>query len=197
MSWDVVTFGSMQVPERSREEWLTTPLNRDEFPWLDELGGVDVTQDTPEALSVFLSELPLAPHQFFDLSSDSSLVTVQGYLSEEPWRDVCQALALLFSSAAGFGATGELTIFGYQGIRFGERIVLEHGRPTFRQLTQDELSEVERSRPFQLIDARIHQRFDALVGRPEVGGDRRGTGWMVHPFTGRRVRAVTSAVERP
>ncbi|MCU0700265.1 MAG: hypothetical protein MUC96_27470, partial [Myxococcaceae bacterium] len=97
MSWDVVTFGSFQVPELSREEWLTSPITRDEFPWLDELGGVETRHETPEALLTYLAELPLAPHQFFDVSADSSLVTAQGYLGEEPWRDVCQALALLFA----------------------------------------------------------------------------------------------------
>jgi hypothetical protein len=192
MSWDVVMFGSISVPERSREEWLTTPINRDEFPWLDELGGVDVPLETPEALLTFLSEVPLAPHQFFDVSADASLVTVQGYLAEEPWRDTCQALALLFASAAAYGATGELTMFGYQGIRFGERLSLANGQATFRQLTQGELGELERSRTFQCVNARIHQRFDSLVGRPDAPTDARRTTWMVHPFTGRKVRAAAN-----
>jgi hypothetical protein len=189
MSWDVVMFGSISVPQRNREEWLTTPINRDEFSWLDELGGIDTTLDTPEALLALLQDVPLAPHHFFDVSADSSLVTVQGYVSEEPYRDVCQPLALLFASAAGFGGAGELTSFGYQGIRFGERISLVNGSPIFRQLSHEALAEVERSKAFQFVDARIHQRFDALVGRPEAPKDARGTRWMVHPFTGRRVKA--------
>ncbi|MBL8935195.1 MAG: hypothetical protein JNM69_11630 [Archangium sp.] len=195
MSWDVVMFGSISVPERSREEWLTTPINRDEFPWLDEVGGVDVTHETPEALLAFLTDVPLAPHQFFDVSADSSLVTVQGYLSEEPYRDVCQALALLFASAAAFGGTGELSLFGYQGIRFGERLTLANGQATFRQATQEELGELERSKTFQCVNARIHQRFDTLVGRPEAPTDARRATWIVHPFTGRRVRAANEPTQ--
>lgn len=194
MSWDVVLFGSISVPERSREEWLTTPINRDEFPWLDELGGVDTTLETPEALLSLLGEVQLPPHLFFDVSGESSLVTVQGYLSEEPYRDVCQPLVLLFASAAAFGATGELTLFGYQGIRFGERLTLANGVVSFRQLTTDELGEVERSKTFQLINARVHQRFDILVGRPETSHDARRSGWAIHPFTGRKVRV---AAEQP
>ncbi|MDX2008639.1 MAG: hypothetical protein SFW67_00530 [Myxococcaceae bacterium] len=193
MSWDVVTFGSFQVPELSREEWLTSPITRDEFPWLDELGGVETRHETPEALLAYLAELPLAPHQFFDVSAESSLVTAQGYLGEEPWRDACQALALLFASSAGFGGTGELMVFGYQGIRFAERLSLAQGRATFRQLGHDELGEVERAAAFQCVNARIHQRFDALVGRPEAPLDARGATWIIHPFTGRRVRAASAA----
>ncbi|MBL8918385.1 MAG: hypothetical protein JNJ54_05960 [Myxococcaceae bacterium] len=189
MSWDVVMFGSISVPERSREEWLTAPINRDEFPWLDEVGGVDVPLETPEALLAFLADAALAPHQFFDVAADSSLVTVQGYLSEEPWRDVCQALVLLFASAGAFGGHGELTVFGYQGIRFGERVTLANGQVSYRQLSLDELGEVERSKTFSCLNARIHQRFDTLVGRPEAPTDARRATWIVHPFTGRRVRA--------
>ncbi len=192
MSWDVVTFGSLSMPERNREDWLTTPFTRDEFPWLDDVGGVDTPLDVPEALLTFLSEVPLAPHQFFDVFADSSLVTVQGYLSEEPWRDVCQPLALLFGSAAAFGATGDLTLFGYQGIRFGERLTLANGRATFRQLASQELAELERSKAYACLDARVHERFDALVGRPEAPSDAPGTTWIVHPFTGRRVRAAAA-----
>lgn len=192
MSWDVVMFGSISVPERSREEWLTTPINRDEFPWLDEVGGVDVSLDTPEALLAFLGEVTLAPHHFFDVTADSSLVTVQGYLGEEPYRDVCQALVLLFASAGAFGGQGELTIFGYQGIRFGERVSLANGNVTYRQLSLEELGEVERSRAFACVNARVHQRFDALVGRPTAPVDARRATWMVHPFTGRRVRTVVA-----
>ncbi|MDP3232923.1 MAG: hypothetical protein Q8S33_35390 [Myxococcales bacterium] len=195
MSWDVLMFGSITVPECNREEWLTTPINRDEFPWLDELGGVDTSLETPEALLSFLSEAVLAPHHFFDVSADSSLMTVQGYVGEEPYRDLCQALVLLFGSAAGFGGTGELTLFGYQGIRFGERITLANGHATFRQLTQDTLGEIERSKTFQCLDARVHQRFDSLVGRPPAPHDARGATWMVHPFTGRRVRTIRPAVD--
>lgn len=195
MSWDVVMFGSISVPERNREEWLTTPINRDEFAWLDEVGGVDVTLETPEALLAYLQDVPLAPHHFFDVSADSSLVTVQGYLGEDPYRDVCQALALLFASAAAFGGTGELTTFGYQGIRFGERLSLAQGHPVHRQLSHDELAELERSKAFHFVDARVHQRFDALVGRPEAPRDARGSRWMVHPFTGRKVK--TAATDRP
>lgn len=190
MSWDVVLYGSFQIPELSREEWLTTPVTRDEFPWLEELGGLETRHDSPEALLAYLAEVPLSPHQFFDVSAESSLVTVQGYLGEEPYRDVCQALALLFASSAGFGGVGELLVFGYQGIRFAERVSLAKGRASFRQLGQDELGEVERAAAFRCVNARIHQRFDALVGRPDTPPDARGTTWMVHPFTGRRVRAL-------
>ena len=44
-------FGSISVPERSREEWLTAPINRDEFPWLDEVRERHATLDTPSSRS--------------------------------------------------------------------------------------------------------------------------------------------------
>lgn len=192
MSWDVLTFGSITVPECNREEWLSTPINRDELPWLDEVDGVETTLESPEAMLAFLGELVLAPHHFFDVSADSSLVTVQGYVGEEPYRELCQPLVLLFASAAGFGGTGELTLFGYQGIRFAERLVLANGQATWRQLTQDAFGEIERSKTFECLDARVHQRFDALVGRPTAPSDARKARWIVHPFTGRRVRAAAT-----
>lgn len=190
MSWDVVLFGSFQVPELSREAWLTSPITGDELPWLDDVGGVETRHDAPEGLLAYLAEVALAPHHFFDVAAMSSLVTVQGYLGEEAYRDVCQALALLFASSAGFGGTGELHVVGYQGIRFGERLTLAGGRADFRQLGPSELAEVERSRAFECVDARVHQRFDALVGRTGAPGRGRRASWVIHPFTGRRVRAA-------
>ena len=118
MSWDVVMFGSLSVPERNLEEWLTTPASAAEAPWLDELGGNDTVLETPEALLAFLAEVTIAPHELFEVRHDDGRVTVQCFVSEDAYRKTCQPLALLFSSAAAWGGTGELTFFGYQGIRF-------------------------------------------------------------------------------
>lgn len=191
MAWDVVMFGSLSVPERNVEEWLTTLVSREELPWLDELAGAEVLHDTPEALVTFLRDVTLAPHELFQVNLVDGRVTVECYVSEDPYRETSCALALLFASAAPFGGTGELTFYGYQGIRFGERLTVMANRASFHKLSMNELAEVERSKPFTELDAKIHERFDALVGRvspPRL--DPRSSRLVVHPFTGRKVRVA-------
>ncbi len=190
MAWDVVMFGSLSIPERSVEEWLTATVTREDLPWLDELSGSDVLHETPEALLSFLRDVTVAPHELFEVSVADGQVKVDCYVSEDPFRETSQALALLFASAASFGGTGTLTFYGYQGIRFGERIVLSAGQARFAKLTQTELGEVERCRAFVELDARIHARFDTLVGRPEAPLDPRKSRLIIHPFTGRKVRVA-------
>jgi hypothetical protein len=188
MAWDVVMFGSLSVPERNVEEWLTATVGRDDLPWLEELGGADVVHQTPEALVAFLREVTVAPHELFQVNLVDGRVTVDCYVSEDPYRETSLALALLFASAAPFGGAGELTFYGYQGIRFGERITVASGRALFAKLGNEELGAVERSRAFLDLDERIHARFDALVGRPQASHDPRKSRLIVHPFTGRKVR---------
>lgn len=191
MAWDVVMFGSLSVPERNVEEWLTTSVTREDLPWLEELGGSDVPHLTPEALLTFLSEVTVAPHELFQVRVVDGRTTVEGYVSEDPYRETSQALALVFASAAAFGGVGELTFYGYQGLRFGERLRVGAGTTTFHCLTHDELGAVERLPAFVALDARIHARFDALMGR-EVGAplDPRRSRLVVHPFTGRKVKVA-------
>ena len=64
---------------------------------------------------------------------------------------------------------------------------------TLTQLNTRELEAVEASPAFRAVNARIHERFDALVGRPQVAPGTRGLSWGIHPFTGRRVRMMTTA----
>jgi hypothetical protein len=190
MAWDVVMFGSLSVPERNVEEWLTTAVGREELPWLDELSGADVVHDTPEALVTFLRDVTVAPHELFQVNLVDGQVTVECYVSEDPYRETSQALALLFASSAAFGGVGELTFYGYQGIRFGERLTVMAGQASFHKLCNDDLSAVERAKPFTALDAKIHERFDALVGRPSGRLDPRSSRMVVHPFTGRKVRVA-------
>jgi hypothetical protein len=185
-----VMFGSLSIPERNVEEWLTATVTREDLPWLDELSGTDVLHETPEALLSFLRDVTVAPHELFEVSVLDGQVKVECYVSEDPFRETSQALALLFASAASFGGTGTLTFYGYQGIRFGERITLAAGQARFVKLSQAELGEVERSRAFIDLDARIHARFDTLVGRPETPLDPRKSRLIIHPFTGRKVRVA-------
>lgn len=192
MSWDVVMFGSLSVPEANLETWLTTPVMAAEFPWLDDLPGSEVCADTPEALLSFLREFPTAPHELFSVEHQAAHVEVSCFVADDPYRDTCQALAMLFASAAAFGGSGSLTYFGYQGIRFGERLAVSSAGVTLGQLNTRELEAVEQSPAFLAIDARIHQRFDTLVGRPALQPKARGVRWGIHPFTGRRVRMASS-----
>jgi hypothetical protein len=185
-----VMFGSLSIPERNVEEWLTATVTREDLPWLDELSGTDVLHETPEALLSFLRDVTVAPHELFEVSVLDGQVKVDCYVSEDPFRETSQALALLFASAASFGGTGTLTFYGYQGIRFGERITLSAGEARFVKLSQAELGEVERSRAFIDLDARVHARFDTLVGRPETPLDPRKSRLIIHPFTGRKVRVA-------
>jgi len=197
MSWDVVMFGSLSVPEANLETWLTTPVAADEFPWLDDLPGSEVCADTPEALLSFLSEVPTAPHELFRVERQAAHVEVSCFVADDPYRDTCQALAMLFASAAAFGGSGALTFFGYQGIRFGERLTVSSDGVTLSQLSTRDLEGVEQSPAFLGIDALIHQRFDTLVGRPVATAGARGVRWVVHPFTGRRVRMVAPKTISP
>ncbi|MCC6333633.1 MAG: hypothetical protein IT380_06565 [Myxococcales bacterium] len=194
MAWDVVMFGAVCIPERNVEEWLASDVAREAFPWLDELGGDDVHHDTPEALLTFLKDVTVAPHELFDVTLVDGKVTVHCYVSEDPYRETSQALALLFASAADFGAVGELVIYGYQGIRFGERLTVKAGRTAWSKLGHDELAAVEQLRNFTELNARIHERYDSLVGRPPAPMDPRKSRLVVHPFTGRRVRVAEDGI---
>ncbi len=193
MSWDVVMFGSLSVPEANLESWLTTPVSSDEFPWLEDLPGSDVCADTPEALLSFLSEVQTAPHELFSVVHHGAHLDVSCFVPDDPYRDTCQALAMLFASASAFGGSGVLTFFGYQGIRFGERLAVSSAGVSLTQLMNRELEAVETSAAFRSVNARIHERFDALVGRPPLVPGARSVTWGIHPFTGRRVRMALPA----
>ena len=192
MSWDVVMFGTLSVPEANLETWLTTPVTADEFPWVEDLPGSDACAQTPEALLSFLSDVPAAPHEIFSVTHVGAHIDVTCFVADDPYRDTCQALALLFASASAFGGAGTLTFFGYQGIRFGERLTVSSSGVALHQLTNRELEAVEASAPFKALDRKIHERFDSLVGRP-AADTASGLRWAVHPFTGRRVRMSTVA----
>lgn len=187
MAFDVVMFGSLCVPERNVEEWLTTPIELAGLSWLDELSGADVLQETPEALLSMLADVVCLPHELFRVSLEDGRVTMQAYASEDTYRQTSQALALLMASAAEFGGVGELHFAGYQGIRFGERFVVRSGRCTFSRLSADELTQMEFQSGYAALEARIHERFDVLVGRTP-STDVRGSRWVINPFTGRKVR---------
>jgi hypothetical protein len=193
MSWDVAMFGSLSVPEANLEAWLTTPVSPDEFPWLEDLPGNDVLADTPEALLLFLSDVTTAPHELFSVVHRAARVEVGCFVADDPYRETCQALAMLFASASSFGGSGSLVFFGYQGIRFGERLVVNAAGVALTQLSSRELEAVEHMPAFRALDARIHERFDSLVGRPPLGAGQRGAVWSIHPFTGRRVRMAATA----
>lgn len=193
MAFDVVMFGTLTVPERNLEEWLTTPTDAEVFPWLESLGGADVTLDTPEALLAFLGDLQLAPHEFLEVTQVEGQLTLRAYLGEDAWRECAQVVGLLFASAGAFGGHGAATMTGYQGIRFGEVVKVEKGEVRHASLTTEGLWAVERSPAYQAVDERIHQRFDGLVGRPGAPLDARNARWAVHPFTGRKVKVAADA----
>lgn len=198
MAFDVVMFGSLSLPERNLEDWLVSPVELSDFPWLDEVGGADVTHDTPEALLSFLTDVACAPHELFEVSLREHELTVQCYASEDTFRATSQALALLFASSAAFGGLGELCFSGYQGIRFGERLVVRGGRGTFTRISGDALAKLEQQKAFITLDAKIHEHFDSLVGRPASAGpvDPRRSRWIIHPFTGRKVRVSEESASR-
>lgn len=193
MAFDVVMYGAVDVPEQHVEEWLTSTIETIDFPWLDEVCGEDVLQDTPEALLALFADQPLAPHEFFDVTLEGGRLSIACYVSEDRFRETSQALALLAASAAAFGGVGELQLAGYKGIRFGERVTVRGGRATWMKLPADELSRLECLPAFQRLDGRIHERYDALVGRRAGPVDPRRSRWVVHPFTGRRVRVADDA----
>jgi hypothetical protein len=191
MAFDVVMMGSLSMPERNVEDWLASPVELTDFPWLDEVGGVDVPQDTPEALLSFLAHVTCAPHELFEVALCEGALTVSCYASEDTFRETSQALALLFASSAAYGGLGELLYSGYQGIRFGERLQVRAGVGTFSRLSSEDLARLELRPAFLALDAKIHERFDRLVGRPATGPmDPRRSRWIIHPFTGRKVRVA-------
>jgi len=195
MAFDVVMFGSLSMPQRNLEDWLASPVELTDFPWLDEVGGVDVPQDTPEALLCFLADVTCAPHELFEVSLREGQLTVNCYASEDTFRETSQALALLFASSAAYGGLGELLFSGYQGIRFGERLLVRGGVGTFGRISSEDLARLELRPAFVELDAKIHERFDRLVGRPATGPmDPRRSRWIIHPFTGRKVRVPDDSV---
>ncbi len=192
MAFEVVMFGGFTLDEAHVEEWLTTPIEPASLPWLNEVTGDEVLHDTPEALLACFGEPLAAPHEFLHVDQHSGRVQLQAYLSEDAWREHARGLALLVASAADFGGVGEVHFMGYQGLRFAHRLRLRGARATFMQLPEGELDALEKHPSFQLVDARIHERFDALVGRPLIG-HAKGSQWLINPFTGRRVRAASEA----
>jgi len=192
MAFDVVMFGAVTLPEMNVEEWLSTPIETSAFPWLDEVAGTEVVQDTPEALLAALSEVVCTPHEILSVTLNDGRLQIQAYLSEDRFRETAQAVALLVASAADFGGVGEVHFMGYQGIRFGERFTLRGSRVTYAKVPAENLAALEHHASFQLLDARIHERFDSLVGRPNIG-EAKGSRWEVSPFTGRKVRVAAPA----
>jgi hypothetical protein len=189
MAFDVVMFGSLSMPERNLEDWLASPVELADFAWLEEVGGADVLHDTPEALLSFLSEVSCAPHELFSVALQEGQLKVECYATEDTFRSTSQALALLFASSAAFGGLGELCFSGYQGIRFGERLLVRGGRGTFTRVSGDELAKLEQRKAFLELDGKIQERFDSLVGRA-APSDPRKSKWIIHPFTGRKVRVA-------
>lgn len=189
MAFDVVMFGAVTLPEMNVEEWLSTPIETAAFPWLDEVAGAEVAQDTPEALLAALGEVVCTPHEFLFVTLNDGRLQIQAYLSEDRFRETAQAVALLVASAADFGGVGEVHFMGYQGIRFGERFTLRGSRVAYAKLPAENLAALEHHASFQLLDARIHERFDSLVGRPNIG-EAKGSRCEVSPFTGRKVRVA-------
>lgn len=196
MAFDVVMFGAVTLPEMNVEEWLSTPIETSEFPWLDEVAGAEVVHDTPEALLAALSESVCAPHEFLSVTLTDGRLQLQAYLGEDRFRETAQAVAVLVASAAAFGGVGEVHFMGYQGIRFGERFTLRGSRVTYSKVAAEQLAALEHHASFQLLDARIHERFDSLVGRPDVR-EAKGSRWEVSPFTGRKVRVAAQPKHDP
>lgn len=186
MAFDVVMFGSLSLPERNVEEWLTTPLA---------VPGVELLHETPEALLTALKEVTCAPHELFRVELEGSRVTVQCYASEDTYRETSQLLTTLFASAAGFAGLGELYFSGYRGLRFGECLTVRGGHATSASLSAEALTQLEFHSAYAALEARIHQRFDSLVGRAPVG-DARGARWVINPFTGRKVRVAADSEAR-
>jgi hypothetical protein len=195
MAFDVVMFGSLTLPETNVEEWLVTPIEPGEFTWLEELDGVEPQQETPEALLTSLEQhLTMSPHELFFVTLQDGKLDVSCYVGEDTYRETTQALGMLFGAAASFGGVGELHFAGYQGIRFGERITVRGGRSLFTRLMSEDLARLEQHKGYRALDAKIHERFDALVGRPPLAGslDARRSKWVINPFTGRKVRVADS-----
>lgn len=194
MAFDVVMFGSLSIPEQHTEEWLTSTIERFEYPWLEELGGSEVVHESPESLLAFLEGQRTEPHEMMSMTLVESHIAAQCYASEDLFRQTSQAMALLFASAASFGGVGELCFSGYRGIRFGERLVVRGGRTAFGSLNATEVQKLEQHPLFLMLDAKIHERYDGLVGRITEGAiDPRRSTWAVNPFTGRRVRVAIGA----
>lgn len=194
MAFDVVMFGSLSIPERNVDEWRFTDVEPREFPWLDELAGEDAPAGAPDVLLTALAESARLPHELFDVSLVEGHLIAQCYASEDLFRQAVQSLATLFASTAAFGGVGELHLMGYRGIRFHERLTVAAGRTGFFQGGERELKRLEQHPLFLTLDAKIHERYDALVGRMTEGPiDLKRSAWVVNPFTGRRVRVALEA----
>jgi hypothetical protein len=191
MSWDVVMFGSLSVPERNLETWLTTPVSPELFPWLDELPGdeVEATPKTPEALLARLGAVVVEPHDLYAVSLDGSRLEVACRTGEDPYRETCQALALLVASAAEFDGWGELTFLGSKSIQFGERVTVVRGQAFLTVLSKVEQAVAARARSLKALEARHQAHVDALVGRP-AGSKKGRTPPGADPFTGREAGAA-------
>ena len=194
MAFDVVMFGSLSIPERNVDEWRFGEAEVVEYPWLEELAGEDAPAGSPDVWMSALLETVRAPHELFDLSLVEGHLITQSYVSEDLFRQSVQPLALLYASTAAFGGVGELHVLGYRGIRFCERLTIGAGRTTYARLGERDQKRLEQHPLFLTLDAKIHERYDALVGRMTEGPmNLRTSQWVVNPFTGRRVRVALGA----
>jgi hypothetical protein len=186
MLWDVVMLGSLSVPQQRLDEWLGHPLSRD-LGWLEAIDGRSTVHATPEALLEFLREACGMPHEIFDVQLVDARLSVQCYVSQNPFLETSRALALVFASAAAFGAIGELVIYGYRSLPFGQRLIIGDGCCDFRQLDSSELQRLERRPALIQIEQRIQERFDGLVERQPTPSAAPRSHVVIHPFTHRFV----------
>ncbi|MBS1152942.1 MAG: hypothetical protein H6Q89_4640 [Myxococcaceae bacterium] len=190
MGWDAVVFGELKVPAANAESWLTTEVAPSDFKGWPDFFDADFKPRTPEVLLEELKESALEPHEFLDLTLAPGGLTVRGMMAKDPLLDARMPLAVLWRSAAQHGGRGELIFFGYQTIAFGYRVKLEKGKSVVKLLTKAEQKAIEKSKPYQQLDARAHAALDALLGGKAKGKAGKG----VNPFTGRP--ATTSSRSR-
>jgi hypothetical protein len=190
MAFDVVMFGAVSVPEEHVEQWLESPISVGDFPWLEEMSDVEIRHQSPRRLLDSMNAFPLQPHHLFEVSLLGGRLKAQCYVGEDCFRATNQSLALLFASSGAFGGSGELFFVGYQGIRFGEQLMVHAERNTLARVSGPAWERLEQHPQFVELNEKIHARFDGLVGRDETPGEPRAWQGAVNPFTGRRVRVA-------
>jgi len=192
MGWDGLVYGTLSVPSKNLESWLSAETSPEDFDGWPDFFNASFSARPVEVLLEELKQVHLEPHEFLDVSLDGGELTVRGSMAKDPLLETRMELATLFRSASGFGGKGELVVFGYLTADFAYRVKVERAKSSVKVMPKKDRDAFERSKGYKSIDAQTQAAIDKLVGAPprQITRGKKGHGkgkWGVNPFTGKRI----------
>lgn len=191
MGWDGLVYGTLSVPSKNLESWLSAEASPDDFDAWPDFFNASFSARPVEVLLEELKQLHLEAHEFLELNLTDGELTVRGMMAKDGLLETRMELATLFRSASGFGGKGELVVMGYVTADFGYKVKVERAKSSVKVMPKKDRDAFERSKAYKSIDAQAQAAVDKLVGAPpRAAAGKKGQGkgkWGVNPFTGKRV----------